>query len=87
MRHDGAGCVDAYQSAARSDIVLPKVLSRRHLWMLRNEHRRREYSGLHNVIHCFIIEFLTLVNQAIEILNSFNLVFGNFDLILAWSKI
>jgi len=50
MRHDGVGCVDAYQGAARPDIVLPKVLSRGHLRMLRNEHRRREYPGLHNVI-------------------------------------
>jgi len=55
MRHDGAGCVNAYQGAARPDIVLPKVLSRGHLRMLLNEHRRREYPGLHNVIRCSII--------------------------------
>jgi len=50
MWHDGARCIEIYQGTARSDIVFPQVLSRRHLWMLRDEHKRREYLGLHNVI-------------------------------------
>lgn len=49
VRHDGAGRAGVDQSAARSDVVLPKVLSRGHLRLLRDEHRRRQYPGLHNV--------------------------------------
>ena len=50
MWHDGAKCIGIYQGTARSDIVLPEVLSRGRLWMLRDEHKRREYLGLRNVI-------------------------------------
>jgi len=49
MRHDGARRIDIDQGTARSNIILPEVLSRGHLWKLRDEHKRREYFGLHNV--------------------------------------
>lgn len=82
MRHDGAGRIDVYQGAARSDIILPEILSRGHLWMLRDEYKRREYLGLHNVTRRSIIKFLTSVNQAIGILNSLNLILEKLDVSL-----
>jgi len=50
VRHNGAGRTDINQGAARSDFVLSEVLSRGHLRELRDEHRRRQHSVLHNVI-------------------------------------
>jgi len=51
MWHNGAGHAGTDQGGARSDIVLSKILSRRHLRLLFNEHQRRQYSSLLNVIH------------------------------------
>lgn len=50
MRHDGVGRVGVDQSGTRSDVVLPQILSRRHLRELLDEHKRRQYLGLCNVI-------------------------------------
>lgn len=74
--YDGAGCVNVYQGAARPDVVFSKILSRRHLRMLRDEHRRREHSGLHNVIpHSYTISHqIRRSNQTIGLLSFLNLV-------------
>jgi len=81
--HDGAGCVNVYQGAARPDIVLSEILSRRHLWKLRDEHRRREHSGLHNVIpHSYTISDIKSNDRTIEFFKfgPWNFIFGS----LAW---
>lgn len=87
MRYDGAGRIDVYQGAARPDVVLSEILSRGHLRVLRDEHRRREHPGLYNVTTSFYhIIFDAGINQAIGISNSLNLVLGNFDVsLVAWS--
>jgi len=54
MWHDGAGHAGTDQGGPRSNIVLSKILSRRHLRLLFNEHQRRQYSSLLNVIHYII---------------------------------
>lgn len=59
MRHNGARCARIDQGAARSDIVLPKILPRGHLRMLRDEHRRCQYLGLHNVT--IVLKFLQMM--------------------------
>lgn len=78
VRHDGAGCVDVYQSAARSDVVLPEILSRGHLRMLRDEYKRREHLGLYNVTRS-TIQFPMPVNQTTGISSSLDLILENFD--------
>lgn len=50
VRHNGAGRTDINQGAVRSDFILSEILSRGHLRELRDEHRRRQHSVLHNVI-------------------------------------
>lgn len=61
MRHNGARCAGIDQGAARSDIVLSEILSRGHLRMLRDEHRRCQYLGLHNVT--IVLKFLPIYTR------------------------
>lgn len=67
MRHNGVRCSGIDQGAARSDIVLSEVLSRGHLRMLRDEHRRCQYLGLHNVT-IVVLKFCQHTLDIIEIL-------------------
>ena len=47
LRADGSRRADQDQERDRSDAVVPPVLPRGHLRLLRDEHRRREHAGLH----------------------------------------
>lgn len=77
VRHDDTGRIDIHQGAARPDVILSEVLPRGDLRILRDEHKRREHSGLHNVTHRFIIQFLS--NPAIGVSSTLNAVLRNCD--------
>lgn len=50
VRHNGTRRTDINQGAVRSNFGLSEILSRGHLRVLRDEHRRHQHPGLHNVI-------------------------------------
>ena len=47
LRADGSGRADQDQERDRPDADLPPLLPRRHLRLLRDEHRRHQHAGLH----------------------------------------
>ena len=47
LRPDGSGRADQDQERDRSDADVPPLLPRRHLRLVRDEHRRREHARLH----------------------------------------
>ena len=49
LRADGSRRADQDQERDRSDADLPPLLPRRHLRLLRDEHRRHQHAGLHQV--------------------------------------
>ena len=51
MRSYGTGCPDKNQEWDRSNAYLSKILPRRNLWFMCNEHQWREYSSMSLVMH------------------------------------
>ncbi len=47
LRPDGPRCADQDKERDRSDAVVPPLLPRGHLRLLRDEHRRRQHAGVH----------------------------------------